>query len=133
MNSFKLIKSSYTSLSHTQIEALLEDNTGVQFTFYFVPNSNDISPAYAFLQELYDNNSLQPYYSLEAELVSKQKIIRDQRDSLLDETDKYMTMDYPISDSKRDEIKIYRQSLRDVPQQEGFPDNIIWPEKPVIN
>lgn len=24
----------------------------------------------------------------------------------------------------------YRQELLDVPQQEGFPDNIIWPTKP---
>lgn len=24
----------------------------------------------------------------------------------------------------------YRQALLDVPQQEGFPDNVIWPEKP---
>lgn len=24
----------------------------------------------------------------------------------------------------------YRQALRDVPQQAGFPDNITWPEEP---
>src|SRR6056297_2262065 len=24
----------------------------------------------------------------------------------------------------------YRQALRDVPQQEGFPDNIVWPTEP---
>lgn len=24
----------------------------------------------------------------------------------------------------------YRQALLDVPQQEGFPDNIVWPEQP---
>lgn len=28
------------------------------------------------------------------------------------------------------EISAYRQALRDIPQQEGFPFDIVWPEKP---
>ncbi|MCL1889880.1 MAG: phage tail assembly chaperone [Desulfovibrionaceae bacterium] len=24
----------------------------------------------------------------------------------------------------------YRQALREVPEQEGFPDDVVWPEKP---
>lgn len=43
-----------------------------------------------------------------------------------------MMADYPISDEKKQEIKVYRQALRDIPQQDGFPDNIVFPEKPVI-
>lgn len=58
--------------------------------------------------------------------------VRNQRTSLLFSTDIYMLSDYPISEEKRNEFKIYRQALRDVPQQEGFPDNIVWPEKPSI-
>lgn len=27
-------------------------------------------------------------------------------------------------------VKNYRQALRDVPEQEGFPFDIVWPEKP---
>lgn len=27
--------------------------------------------------------------------------------------------------------EVYRQALRDVPQQEGFPDEVVWPVKPV--
>ena len=60
-------------------------------------------------------------------------VIREKRDKLLNETDKYMTLDYPISEENRNLIRVYRQALRDVPQQEGFPENIIWPEKPDIN
>lgn len=26
--------------------------------------------------------------------------------------------------------RVYRQGLRDVPQQEGFPNSIVWPEMP---
>lgn len=28
------------------------------------------------------------------------------------------------------EWKVYRQALRDVPQQAGFPDNVVWPVAP---
>jgi hypothetical protein len=55
---------------------------------------------------------------------------RAQRDRLLAETDKYMTIDYPISDAGRTALKAYRQALRDVPMQPGFPEDVIWPEKP---
>ena len=58
--------------------------------------------------------------------------VRNQRTSLLFSTDIYMLSDYPISEEKRNEFKTYRQALRDVPQQEGFPDNIVWPEKPSV-
>ena len=43
-----------------------------------------------------------------------------------------MTIDYPISKEAQDLMRAYRQALRDVPQQDGFPDNVIWPEKPNI-
>ena len=26
--------------------------------------------------------------------------------------------------------KVYRQALRDVPNQAGFPDNVVWPVEP---
>ena len=43
-----------------------------------------------------------------------------------------MTSDYPIDAETRAAVSAYRQALRDVPQQEGFPYAIVWPEKPVI-
>ena len=57
---------------------------------------------------------------------------RLERNNLLSDTDHLIQADYPISDEKRQEIKVYRQALRDIPQQDGFPDNIVWPDKPVI-
>ena len=55
---------------------------------------------------------------------------RAQRDALIAETDYLMASDYPLTDEKREELKTYRQALRDVPEQEGFPTTIVWPEKP---
>ena len=35
-----------------------------------------------------------------------------------------------IIDAATDAVAVYRQALRDVPEQEGFPFDVIWPEKP---
>ena len=56
--------------------------------------------------------------------------IRAQRNSLLSQTDYLMMPDYPISDDKRKLIEEYRQALRDITEQDGFPRTITWPEKP---
>jgi hypothetical protein len=51
---------------------------------------------------------------------------RAKRDSLLKETDHFGLSDVTMSA----EMTTYRQALRDVPQQEGFPSTITWPTKP---
>ena len=58
--------------------------------------------------------------------------VREKRDQLIAETDFYMMPDYPISAENLEAVKSYRQALRDVPQQEGFPLSVTWPEKPTI-
>ena len=56
--------------------------------------------------------------------------IRAKRNNLLSHTDYLMMPDYPISDDKRKLIEEYRQALRDIPEQSGFPRTITWPDKP---
>ena len=55
---------------------------------------------------------------------------RQKRDRLIAVTDYLVTPDYPISDDRLAKIKTYRQALRDIPEQAGFPRTITWPEKP---
>lgn len=55
---------------------------------------------------------------------------RQKRDRLIATTDYLVTPDYPISDDRLAKVKIYRQALRDIPEQAGFPRTITWPEKP---
>ena len=57
---------------------------------------------------------------------------RRRRDSLISETDWTQVLDSPISAECREAFRVYRQALRDVPQQENFPYDIIWPEKPEV-
>ena len=55
---------------------------------------------------------------------------RQKRDRLIATTDYLVTPDYPIEPDRLAKVKIYRQALRDIPDQSGFPRNITWPEKP---
>lgn len=58
------------------------------------------------------------------------KAIRDKRDNLIGETDYYLMPDYPSNPQNLEELKVYRQALRDVPKQEGFPRDVRWPDVP---
>lgn len=49
-------------------------------------------------------------------------LLREQRDKLLYETDKYMISDYPITEEEREQYRLYRQYLRDLPEITGFPN-----------
>ena len=56
---------------------------------------------------------------------------RAERDQKLVETDKYMIVDFPISDECREEMKAYRQALRDLPANDNWP-YVDLPEEPTI-
>ena len=55
---------------------------------------------------------------------------RQKRDRLIAATDYLVTPDYPIESDRLAKVKTYRQALRDIPEQAGFPRNITWPDKP---
>ena len=56
--------------------------------------------------------------------------VRAKRDALLAETDFLMMPDYPLGEEDATALKTYRQGLRDVPTQDGFPTEITWPDFP---
>ena len=55
---------------------------------------------------------------------------RSVRNDLLVASDWTQMPDSPLGESKKTEWATYRQSLRDVPEQSGFPDDITWPAEP---
>lgn len=61
-------------------------------------------------------------------LEEQSAIVRAERDRLLTETDWTQAAD--ISEATRDKWAPYRQALRDVPDQAGFPFEVVWPAKP---
>ncbi len=60
----------------------------------------------------------------------KENDARSERNDLLYRSDWSVITDSPLSDSDKVAWQTYRQALRDVPAQAGFPDNITWPTKP---
>lgn len=69
-------------------------------------------------------------YTIEGILMTAEEV-RAKRDKLLADTDWTQVLDAPIDADTREAYRAYRQALRDVPQQDGFPDTIIWPTRPV--
>ena len=56
--------------------------------------------------------------------------VRAERNMKITETDYYMMSDYPSNPQNLEELKVYRQALRDLPKQEGFPRDVRWPDVP---
>lgn len=84
-----------------------------------VPMGPSPGPAY-----LWDANARAWIYN--TALASAQA--RAKRDALLSETDWSQAGDIPLDTQMQ--WRPYRQSLRDVPQQPGFPVTINWPTPP---
>jgi hypothetical protein len=66
----------------------------------------------------------------EEEMVSPpptEGMIRSQRDELLSASDFRMVPDAPWDTTA---WATYRQALRDITTQEGFPANVVWPTEP---
>ena len=53
--------------------------------------------------------------------------IRFQRDDLLHHTDSFALADRTLSTA----MQTYRQQLRDITDQDGFPNNVVWPTEPI--
>ena len=57
--------------------------------------------------------------------------VRGRRSWLLAECDWTQLADAPLTDEKKTAYVTYRQALRDVPEQAGFPNTIDWPVDPL--
>lgn len=56
--------------------------------------------------------------------------VRAERDRLLQETDWIVIKSYERNENIPSEWEVYRQALRDITAQEGFPHSVTWPTKP---
>jgi hypothetical protein len=60
-------------------------------------------------------------------LLVKSNEVRSERNLLLIQSDWTQVADAPVDQAA---WATYRQELRDITKQEGFPDNVIWPVRP---
>jgi hypothetical protein len=56
--------------------------------------------------------------------------VRAERNNLIAKCDWTQVDDTPLTNTKRQEWAAYRQSLRDITAQSGFPWQVVWPEQP---
>lgn len=70
-----------------------------------------------------------PYVPTDEELAER---IRRDRDEKLEETDFFVMPDYPSDPKDLEEVKTYRQALRDITKQSSFPREVTWPELPSV-
>lgn len=66
---------------------------------------------------------------IEADLQSKAAKVRAQRNKLLADSDWTQILDAPVD---RTAWAAYRQALRDITDQSGFPNDVVWPTEPGI-
>ena len=63
---------------------------------------------------------------IEGNSIATEGPARGARDALLADTDVWALSDRTMTEEKA----AYRQALRDISSQDGFPENITWPTKP---
>jgi hypothetical protein len=92
------------------------------------PNDTDMTVDNVALRKAM-GDKIAPYIPPSPAEVSGQMAaqIRGQRDMLLAQSDWTQTPDAPVDQAA---WATYRQALRDIPQQPGFPDNVTWPTAP---
>ena len=74
----------------------------------------------AFVQQLDD-------VVIPDETPTQDAVVRMRRDALLQSSDWTQVAEAPVDQAA---WAVYRQALRDIPQQEGFPDDVTWPVQP---
>ena len=92
--------------------------------------------SYAASLSSIDSNSITIQAEIEAEVIEPSEnsqlmvdVLIQQRNSMLYETDYVVAEDSPPATQ---EMLDYRQALRDITNQSGWPTDVIWPEKPYI-
>lgn len=89
--------------------------TGTNAKFYKSIGMTEIDVEQAYNGQWYVKG-----YAPEELETEKQICVRRIRDKALEQTDKYMIVDFPISDEDRETMKQYRQYLRDYTKQKDW-------------
>ena len=71
-----------------------------------------------------------PAEQIEDRQNQKELTVRTTRNQLLMSSDWTQLEDSPLSEDAKTEWALYREALRAVPEQDGFPDSVEWPVAP---
>ncbi len=111
---------SYGWYPHRFVEASLGENDKITGSYFVIEETEVVE--YQTVSQKTDSEI--------QDLINQQWInIRARRSIELQECDWTQLADVPMSDEKKEEWKLYRQSLRDITNFDS-PDHVIWPSKP---
>mgnify|MGYP001548406029 CR=1 FL=1 len=114
---YQLINDSMTD-QPAQCVKRIADNAFIPFD----PANRDYQE---YLEWLAEGNTPEPVPEpSDEELAAK---IRNERNALLTASDWTQVADAPVDQAA---WAVYRQALRDIPTQEGFPQSVTWPVAP---
>lgn len=125
----EITSAKYTDRSKVQFLAYIRVDGSDPFPFYVSLENEDSSEAYKIIKAQFDSGELVPD-APEIDLDAISAEVRAKRNRMLTDTDYLVNPDYPISDTDSEAVKAYRQALRDITKQNGFPLDVVWPDKP---
>ena len=125
MSKFKEIKNpQWANVEKTMIDIQVKLNDSNDFIPYTVMRCDEQD-----ITEIFNNISLGKHGSISDVDTDRYKTkVRNIRDRLLEQCDWTQSSDVP--EETKNKWSKYRQALRDITKQSGFPFNVIYPEKP---
>lgn len=115
----------YETVSEHPVTQFFADNKD-QLSNWFLDQENMANKPSAF--HTYDTTTHSWVLSVENKILLDSETARKKRNTLLAQSDWTQVLD--VLQAVKDQWTSYRQALRDIPQQSGFPNNIVWPTKP---
>jgi hypothetical protein len=109
-----------------------------KFALTKTPSDKECEELYNILTDIFNKYSVEKYEKLYDSVLENLKDksiaalkVTELRNQLLQESDIYMLPDFPITEEQKQSVTEYRQQLRDLTDQENWPDNIQLLEMPV--
>jgi hypothetical protein len=84
------------------------------------------------LQQATIPDNFSQYVPINAPTIDLAAIVRSSRNMLLAQSDWSQLPDVSLDETEKTAWTVYRQELRDVTKQEGFPDTVIFPVSPLV-
>lgn len=130
----QILKSVWENVEHTVMTVWFSNEQYQNLPYGINLSEPDESPIYQEIVEKYKHDEFvpDPYVEPPIDLDVIARDVRRERDKRILATDYLLMPDYPISDTDREAVKAYRQALRDITKQDGFPHEVVWPEKPEV-
>lgn len=130
----QILKAVWENMEHTAMTVWFTNEQYQNLPYGINLSVPEESSLYREIVEKYENGEFvpDPYVEPPVDPAVVARDARRERDKRLTATDYLLMPDYPISDADREAVKSYRQALRDITKQNGFPIDVVWPEKPEV-